>query len=75
MTEEENPRNPKAGILLLLGKRKKRASHISTAPAAAIFFQNLIPERSFLRHFHTLLFRLILRLEKTLWVGTVATSS
>jgi hypothetical protein len=65
MTEEENPRNPKPGIFLLLGKRKRRASHIPTAPAAATLFQNLIPKGAFLRHSPNLSFRLILRLEKT----------
>ena len=44
MTEEKNPPTPRAGIFLFLGKRKqqRRASHIPTAPAAAVrLVQNL----------------------------------
>jgi len=44
MTEEKNPPTPRPGIFLFLGKRKKqrRASHIPTAPAAAVkLVQNL----------------------------------
>src|SRR5258707_2732433 len=47
MTDEENPRNPKPGISLVLGKRKRRASHIPTAPKAATLFPESNPERSF----------------------------
>jgi hypothetical protein len=53
MTEEKNPRTPRAGIFLFLGKRKKqrRASHIPTAPAtAAKLSQNLTLKGAFLHH-------------------------
>ena len=38
MTKEKNPPKPTAGIFIFPGKRKnqRRASHIPTAPAAAV---------------------------------------
>jgi hypothetical protein len=48
MTEEKNLPNPRAGIFLFLGKRKRRAFHIPTAPATAVrLIQKSKPERSF----------------------------
>src|SRR5437660_8686373 len=65
------PERQNRGFPFVLGKRKKRASPIPTAPTAAIFFQNLIPKGAFLRHSLDLSFRLILRLEKTPGVSFV----
>jgi hypothetical protein len=67
MTEEKNPQTPTAGILLFLGKRQpqKRASHIPTAPAAAVrLIQNPNPKGASSTTAR-LFSRLILRLEKT----------
>ena len=69
MTEEENPRKARAGISLFLGKRKERAFHIPTAPAAATLSQPNYKERSFPPPLSRLPFRLILQLEKTQQAG------